>query len=140
MPVLFSCVSGAVEGVKKVTLNFFCSFLFSFYFDCLSLYSYEGSCFYAFLVSFIVVLGGTYDEEASDEESQTSLGLFFISAFELSKSVDAGACREVLFGKLGGFTEQSAGFLIISIPCDAFVEAEPFVDAEMFELAATPST
>ena len=79
-------------------------------------------------------------EEASEEESQTSLGFFFISAFELSKSVDLGACKEVLLGKLGGFTERSSGLLIISIPWDAFVEDEPFVEAEMFELAATPST
>lgn len=79
-------------------------------------------------------------DEASEEESQTSLGFFFISAFELSKSVGLGACKEVLLGKLGGFTERSSGLLIISIPWDAFVEAEPFVEAEMFELAATPST
>ena len=72
-------------------------------------------------------------EEASEEESQTSLGFFFISAFELSKSVDLGACKEVL-------TERSSGLLIISIPWDALVEADPFVEAEIFELAATPST
>ena len=72
-------------------------------------------------------------EEASEEESQTSLGFFFISAFELSKSVELGACKEVL-------TERSSGLLIISIPWDAIVEADPFVEAEIFELAATPST
>ena len=72
-------------------------------------------------------------EEASEEESQTSLGFFFISAFELSKSVDLGACKEVL-------PERSSGLLIISIPWDAIVEADPFVEAEIFELAATPST
>ena len=72
-------------------------------------------------------------EEASEEESRTSLGFFFISVFELSKSVDLGTCKEVL-------TERSSGLLIISIPWDAIVEADPFVEAEIFELAATPST